>query len=209
MPPDETTYIWDIDGTKKSWAKGEYCVHWIIVYGKPTMYIFECVQDPRTWENYRLLDALYSEMIIWGLLLTATITYTAHMGKVLHVLFIRVQWSILRAEIDGDNISTIWRTLNVKQRAARGAQLWWVQIISITFDSIGREMEGFFVIGRLTSNHHLAAACKMRSVPKREGLATRLRAHRLCAVDESDGPNEDNCEEGSRSVAANSNLTFL
>ncbi|KAK0494483.1 hypothetical protein EDD18DRAFT_1355225 [Armillaria luteobubalina] len=45
MPPGEATYIWDVAGTKKFWAKGEYCVHWIIVYGKPTMYTFECLQD--------------------------------------------------------------------------------------------------------------------------------------------------------------------
>ncbi|KAK0235431.1 hypothetical protein EDD85DRAFT_792267 [Armillaria nabsnona] len=53
MPPDETTYIWDIDGTKKFWAKGEYCVHWIIVYEKPTMYTFECLQDHTISEDNR------------------------------------------------------------------------------------------------------------------------------------------------------------
>ncbi|KAK0193011.1 uncharacterized protein ARMOST_02117 [Armillaria ostoyae] len=53
MPPGEATYIWDIAGTKKFWAKGEYCVHWIIVYGKPTMYTFECLQDHTISEGSR------------------------------------------------------------------------------------------------------------------------------------------------------------
>ncbi|SJL12380.1 uncharacterized protein ARMOST_15806 [Armillaria ostoyae] len=30
-------------------------------------------------------------------------------------------------DIDGDNLSTIWRSLDVKQRVARGAQLRWVR----------------------------------------------------------------------------------
>ncbi|KAK0458027.1 uncharacterized protein EV420DRAFT_1480197 [Desarmillaria tabescens] len=55
MPPGEATYIWDIAGTKKFWAKGEYCVHWIIVHGKPTMYTFECLQDHTISEGSRLL----------------------------------------------------------------------------------------------------------------------------------------------------------
>ncbi|KAK0196436.1 hypothetical protein F5146DRAFT_1129196 [Armillaria mellea] len=45
MPPGEVTHIWDVTGPKKSWAKGEYCVHWIIVNGRPTMFTFECLQD--------------------------------------------------------------------------------------------------------------------------------------------------------------------
>ncbi len=45
MPPGEVTHIWDVTGPKKSWVKGEYCVHWIIVNGRPTMFTFECLQD--------------------------------------------------------------------------------------------------------------------------------------------------------------------
>ncbi len=45
MPPGEATHIWDIAGPKTSWTKGEYCVHWIIVNGRPTMFTFECLQD--------------------------------------------------------------------------------------------------------------------------------------------------------------------
>ncbi|KAK0505277.1 hypothetical protein EDD18DRAFT_1344079 [Armillaria luteobubalina] len=73
MPPGEATHIWDIGGPKTSWTKGEYCVHWIIVNGRPTMFTFECLQDhntsqstcvAHTGKNHTILDALYSEMII-------------------------------------------------------------------------------------------------------------------------------------------------
>ncbi|KAG7439584.1 uncharacterized protein BT62DRAFT_1081469 [Guyanagaster necrorhizus] len=73
MPPGETTQIWEVGGSKKSWSKGEYCVHWIIVNGRPTMFTFECLQDhntspstrvAHTGENHSFLDALLSEMII-------------------------------------------------------------------------------------------------------------------------------------------------
>ncbi|KAK0220496.1 kinase-like domain-containing protein [Armillaria fumosa] len=75
------------------------------------------------------------------------------------------EWMIMEY-VDGENLSTIWRTLDVKQREQVCLAMAdvWVRIISITFDSIGSIYEqdgGEFVIGpmaRLASNRSTSIA---------------------------------------------------